>query len=76
MEAHLGDIMSIEYDKRLVRIKNYAFKPPTCCLCNKKIKEGDVTEILIVNNSRAFFCEKHLSEWINKVQREFLLSKL
>jgi hypothetical protein len=68
--------MTIEYDKRFVRIKNHAFKPPTCCFCNKKIKEGEITEFLIINNSRAYFCEHHLSAWINKVQREFLLSKL
>jgi len=73
---------NIYYDKRISANSNER----KCAFCGKQIKMNDIIEIIGITNGntlvtghpgqRVFFCEGHLSTWLNKQQREFLLSKL
>ena len=73
---------NIFYDKRI----SENTKERKCAHCGKHIKDNDIVEIIGFTNGhtgitghpsqRIFFCEGHMLPHIQKLQREFLLSKI
>jgi hypothetical protein len=71
----------IFYDKRI----SENTKKRQCASCGRIIKKDDIVEIIGFTrcggitghpSQRVFFCEGHMLPYIQKIQREFLLSKI
>jgi len=68
--------MKLYYDKRIIDKDIFRDGERTCECCKKKLKSGDIVEILEIDNNKLWFSEGHLTPYILKLQKEFLLSKI